>query len=74
MKKVKEIVNSWWFRSALYGGAAFALFIAGTKIYAGVAIGMGIRELLLTFKKDTGCPCKCECCKDCDKCSDMLKS
>ena len=76
MKKVKEIVNSWWFKSALWGGAALLLFLASDKFYAGIAIGGGLRELFLAFKKDSACACNCECCKNCDKCNtdQMLKS
>lgn len=50
MKNLKMIVNSSWFKAALAGGAAVALFITGNKMYAGIAIGVGIRELLLAFK------------------------
>ncbi len=50
MEKLKAIINSPWFRSALAGGAAAALFISGNNLYAGVALGIGIRELLLAFK------------------------
>jgi len=75
MEKVKAIVNSWWFKSALYGGLATALFIKGEVFYAGIAIGAGLRELFLAFKQDNGCGCNCDCCKSCDKCGDkMLKS
>ena len=76
MKKVLNVVNSWWFKSALYGGVAIALFLASDKFYAGIAIGAGIRELFLAFKKDSDCACDCQCCKDCDKCGtdQMLKS
>ena len=76
MKKAIKIVNSWWFRSALFGAAAVALFITGDKMYAGIAIGAGARELLLAFKKPEACACDCQCCKDCDKCGTdkMLKS
>jgi len=55
MKKVKTIVNSWWFKSALYGALATALFIKGEVFYAGIAIGAGLRELFLAFKQD---PCE----------------
>jgi len=76
MEKVLNIVNSWWFKSALYGAAAIALFLASDKLYAGIAIGAGLRELFLAFKKPTACACACDCCKNCDKCNtdQMLKS
>jgi len=75
MKKVKEVVNSWWFKSALYGALATALFIKGEVFYAGIAIGAGLRELFFAFKKDE-CSCNCECCKSCENCNGekMLKS
>ena len=76
MKKVLNIVNSWWFKASIYGGAAVALFIASDKLYAGIAIGAGLRELFLAFKQTGSCACACECCKNCDKCNSdqLLKS
>ena len=50
MKNLKMIVNSSWFKSALAGGVAVALFITGNILYTGIAIGIAIRELLLAFK------------------------
>ena len=44
------IINSSWFRAALAGGVRIALFISGNTLYAGIALGIGIRELLLAFK------------------------
>ena len=44
------IINSSWFRAALAGGVAIALFVSGNILYAGIALGIGIRELLLAFK------------------------
>jgi len=67
MKKVIKIVNSWWFRSALAGVASVILAIYGNWFLAGISTGIGIRELLLTLKKEsTDCPNNCEeCSKDC---------
>tara|TARA_R110000803_G_scaffold33149_4_gene72703 strand:+ start:68 stop:223 length:156 start_codon:yes stop_codon:yes gene_type:complete len=50
MDKIKEIINSAWFRAALAGGVGVALLIKGAVLYAGIAIGIGIREFLLAFK------------------------
>ena len=50
MEKVKMIISSSWFRAALAGGVAIALFISSNILYAGIALGIGIRELLLAFK------------------------
>ena len=50
MENLKMIINSSWFRAALAGGVAVALFVTGNILYAGIAIGIGVRELLLAFK------------------------
>jgi len=50
MNKVKLIINSPYFRAALAGGVAAALFISSNIFYSGIALGVGIRELLLAFK------------------------
>jgi hypothetical protein len=50
MDTMKTIINSSWFRAALAGGVALALFITGNIMYTGIALGIGIRELLLAFK------------------------
>jgi len=44
------IVNSSWFRAALAGGVAVALYISGNIFYSGIALGVGVRELLLALK------------------------
>jgi len=49
--KMKEVINSSWFRAALAGGTGAALIITGNILYAGIAFGVGVRELLLAFKK-----------------------
>jgi hypothetical protein len=50
MDKIKKIVNTPWFRSALAGLVALGLVIKGELFYAGIAIGIGVREFLLAFK------------------------
>jgi hypothetical protein len=50
MDKIKKIVNAPWFRSALAGLVAVGLVIKGELFYAGIAIGIGVREFLLAFK------------------------
>lgn len=50
MNKLKAIINSPWFRTALAGGAGAALLVTGNILYAGIAFGIGVRELLLAFK------------------------
>jgi|TARA_R110000796_G_scaffold245732_1_gene370119 hypothetical protein len=50
MENLKMIINSSWFKAALAGGVAVALFITGNTLYTGIAIGVGVRELLLAFK------------------------
>ena len=50
METLKTIINSSWFRAALAGGAGAALLVTGNVLYAGIAIGVGVRELLLAFK------------------------
>jgi len=50
MDTLKTIINSSWFKAAFAGGVATALFITGNTLYAGIAIGIGVRELLLAFK------------------------
>jgi hypothetical protein len=51
MEKIKMIVNSPWFRSALAGAAGVGLLLKGEMLYSGIAFGIGVREFLLAFKK-----------------------
>ena len=44
------IINSSWFKAALAGSTAVALYISGNMFYSGIALGVGVRELLLAFK------------------------
>ena len=50
MEQVKSIINKPWFRAACTGAIAALLFFNGSVNYAFLAIGFGIRELLLAFK------------------------
>jgi hypothetical protein len=50
MDKLKMIVNSSWFRAALAGGVAVALYISGNIFYSGIALGVGVRELLIALR------------------------
>ena len=50
MEKLKKIVSSSLFKTALAAGAGIALIIKGEVLYAGLAFGIGIREFLLAFK------------------------
>jgi|TARA_R100000081_G_C4702925_1_gene108606 hypothetical protein len=47
---MKTVINSSWFKAALAGAVGVALLINGSVLYAGIAIGVGARELLLAFK------------------------
>jgi hypothetical protein len=39
MKKVLEILTSWWIESAAIGAGGIMLLTHGHKLYAGVALG-----------------------------------
>ena len=47
---MKQVINSSWFKSALAAVAGIALITSGNVLYAGIAFGVGARELLLAFK------------------------
>ena len=47
---MNQVINSSWFRAALAGGVGVALLISGNVLYAGIAFGVGSRELLIAFK------------------------
>ena len=47
---MKNIINSNWFKAALAGVVGVALLLNGSVLYAGIAFGIGARELLLAFK------------------------
>ena len=48
---MKHLINTSWFKAALAGAAGAALLLTGNVFYAGIAFGIGARELLLAFKK-----------------------
>jgi len=50
METISKIVNNSLFRTGVCGVIATALFINGSVLYAGIAIGVGVREFLLAFK------------------------
>lgn len=52
MEKVKEIINASWFRAAVLGFLGIMLLLEKKPLYAGISLGMGIREFILAFKKD----------------------
>ncbi len=50
MDKVKAIVNSSWFKAAAAGAVGAFLLVDTNGLYAGIAFGIAIRELLLAMK------------------------
>jgi hypothetical protein len=62
MEKAKKIVNSWWFKSALAGGASFVFSLYGSWILCGVGIGIGISEFLKALMPAKDCEGKCDKC------------
>ena len=51
MEKIKDIVNSSWFKSAAVGGIAVLWRLDKNVFYSGIAFGIAVREFLLAFKK-----------------------
>ncbi len=51
MELLRKIVNNNFFRSGICGAICVALFINGSINYAEFAVGVGVREFLLAFKK-----------------------
>tara|TARA_Y100000389_G_scaffold68214_2_gene64662 strand:+ start:127 stop:282 length:156 start_codon:yes stop_codon:yes gene_type:complete len=51
MKKIKDIVNSSWFKAAAIGGIGILLLLDKDIFYSGIAFGFAVREFLLSFKK-----------------------
>ena len=51
MEVVKKIVNHALFKGAACFVIGTLLIIEAHSLYAGIAIGMGIREVLLAFKQ-----------------------
>jgi len=52
METIKEIINHPLSKSIACGIIGTVLLLHGNKLYAGIAIGMGVREFLLAFKAD----------------------
>mgnify|MGYP003112980258 CR=1 FL=1 len=52
MKTVKDIVNHPLSKAIALGIIGTALLLEKHPLYAGIAIGMGIREFLLAFKSE----------------------
>jgi len=52
MDKLKEIINHPLSKSVALGVVGALLLMEKHPLYAGVALGMGLRELLLAFKAD----------------------
>ena len=50
MELITKIVTNKLFRSGVCGEVATALLVKGEILHAGIAIGVGVRELLLAFK------------------------
>ena len=50
MEKMKKIINSYWFKSAICGGIGIVLLFKGMHLWAGVAFGWGANEFLEYFK------------------------
>ncbi len=51
MDKVKNIVNSSWFKAAAIGGIGVLLLLDKNVFYSGIAFGFAVREFFLIFKK-----------------------
>ena len=51
MDKIRKVINSPLFRSAAAGSVGAFLIIEGNILYAGIALGIAIREFLLAFKE-----------------------
>ena len=51
MEKIKNIVNSSWFKAAAIGGVGVLLLLDKNVFYSGIAFGFAVREFLLAFKK-----------------------
>lgn len=51
MERISKIVNSSLFKVALCGVAGSLLLIESLPLYSGIALGIGVREFLLAFKK-----------------------
>jgi hypothetical protein len=54
MKLLKQVINSCLFRSAVCALIGFTLLIEKHPLYAGIALGIAIREFILAFKNIEG--------------------
>ena len=50
MDEIKKIVNSFWFKAAVCGGAGTILLLYGHVLWAGFAFGWGVNEFMEYFK------------------------
>ncbi len=50
MEKIKKVVNSPLFLSAVAGGVGFLLMLQGSIMYAGIAYGISICKFIDAFK------------------------
>lgn len=69
LKKIVNVINSAWFGAAAVGAAGAFVLMYGYKLYAGLLLGWGACSAYKWLKSfNSKCDCKCECCKNCDKC------
>jgi hypothetical protein len=52
MEKIKSIINSSLFKTAVCLIISIALVLEGHLLYSGLALGVGLREFLLAFAKN----------------------
>tara|TARA_R110000824_G_scaffold19480_2_gene75332 strand:- start:181 stop:339 length:159 start_codon:yes stop_codon:yes gene_type:complete len=50
MDKIKKVINSSLFQSAIAGGIGIALLTQGHPLYAGIAVGVGLTTFIKAFK------------------------
>jgi uncharacterized membrane protein len=50
MDKIKEVINSPLFQSAVAGGVGVLLMIQGHPMYAGIGFGVGLTKFIDAFK------------------------
>lgn len=52
MEKLMKVVNSWWFNAALAGCVALGFSFKGFWFACGIAIGVGVTNLIIGAKKN----------------------
>ncbi len=52
MEKIKSVIGSPLFKAACCGAIGLALIAESHPLYAGIAVGFGLREFLLDFKSE----------------------